>query len=77
LRDNVEISFNIESELLVELTLGWLIWILISIDDLPSLVDFTMLVMHNDVSVFSINATLNIKHFSFFVGEILTVLQSE
>jgi hypothetical protein len=42
------------------LSLSWLIWILISIDDLPSLVNFTMFGVHDNVSVFSVNSTLNI-----------------
>jgi hypothetical protein len=57
LRDNVEWSFNIETEVFVEFSFLWIFWILISIDDVPLLVDLSMLVVDNDVSVFSINST--------------------
>jgi hypothetical protein len=76
LRDNVEISLNIKTESLVELSFGRFIWILININDLPSLVDFTMFVMHNDVSVFCINTSLYIKNFSSLIHE-ETILISE
>jgi hypothetical protein len=68
-RNNVEVSLNVKSKLLVELTLGWLIWVLISIDNLPSLVNFSMLLVNNDIPVFSVNASLNIKDLTFFVGD--------
>jgi hypothetical protein len=61
-RYNVEISFNIESEFFVQLSLGWFLWVFISIDNLPSLVNFSVSLMNNDVSVFSINTTSNIEH---------------
>jgi hypothetical protein len=57
LRDNVEWSFNIETEVFVEFSFLWIFWILISIDDVPLLVDLSMLVVDNDVSVFSIKST--------------------
>jgi Zn-dependent M16 (insulinase) family peptidase len=60
LGNNIEISFNIKTEVRVKLTLSWLIWILINIDDLPSLVGLAIISVDNDVSVFSINSPLNI-----------------
>jgi hypothetical protein len=53
-RDDVEISLNVKSELLVELTLSWLIFILININYLPSLMDLSVLLLHDNVSVFII-----------------------
>ena len=61
--DNVEISFNIKAESLVEFTLSWFLP-LITIDDIELLVDLSMSLPYNNVSVFSINATLNIKDLS-------------
>jgi hypothetical protein len=62
-----ECSFNIETESLVEFTLLWITFPLISIDNIELLVDFSMLFPDNDVSVFSINTTLNVKDLSFFI----------
>jgi hypothetical protein len=57
LRDNVEWSFNVETEVFIEFTLLWLIWIFISIDDIPLLVDFSVLAPCKNVSVLSINTS--------------------
>jgi hypothetical protein len=62
-----ECSFNIETESLVEFTLLWITFPLISIDNIELLVDLSMLFPDNDVSVFSINTTLNVKDLSFFI----------
>jgi hypothetical protein len=53
----MEFSLNIETEVFVKFSLLWLFWIFIGIDDVPLLVDLSMLVVNNDVSVFSINTT--------------------
>jgi hypothetical protein len=53
--------------LLVELTLLWFLWILISIDDVPLLVNLSMLVESDDVSVLVIKSTFNIEDLSFLV----------
>jgi hypothetical protein len=63
----VEWSLNIKTEVLVELTLLWLLWVFVSIDNVPLLVDLSMFVVNNNVSVFSINITLNIEDLTFFV----------
>jgi hypothetical protein len=57
LRDNVEISLYIKVELLVELTLGWFLLILVNIDDSPFLVDFTISVLNDNVSVFIVDSS--------------------
>jgi len=68
LRDDVEWSFNIETEVFVEFSLLWLIWVLVSIDDIPLLVNLSMLSISNDVSALSIYSSTNIKDLSFLVG---------
>jgi hypothetical protein len=49
--DNVEVSLDIESESVTELSLSWLTLPFISIDNVPLLVDLSMFVMNDDVSV--------------------------
>jgi hypothetical protein len=66
-RSNVEVSFNIESELFVELALGWLLLVFIDIDDLPSLVDLTVLVFNNNISIFIVESSLNGNDLSFII----------
>ena len=61
LRDNVKISLNVKSELLVELTLSWLLLVLVNIDYLPSLVDLSVLVFSNGVSVLIVESSINSK----------------
>ena len=51
LGDNVEVSLDIESESVTELSLSWLTLPFISIDNVPLLVDLSVFVMNNDVSV--------------------------
>jgi hypothetical protein len=69
----VEWSFNIETEVFVELTLLWLFWVFISVDNIPLLVDLSMFGVNNNVSVFSINSTLNIEDLSFIINDESTV----
>jgi len=57
LGDNVEVSLNIESESIVELSLGWLSLPLINVDNVPLLVDLSVFWMNNDVSVFRVNTS--------------------
>jgi hypothetical protein len=67
LRSNVEVSFNIESKLFVELTLSWLLLVLINIDNLPSLVDLAVLVFNNNVSILIVESSLNSNDLSFLI----------
>jgi hypothetical protein len=58
-RDDMEWSFNIETELFVKFSLSWFALPFISIDDVPLLVKSVGLVVYSNVSVFSINVSLN------------------
>jgi hypothetical protein len=49
---NVEVSLNIKTEVLIEFSLSWFTLPFISIDDVPLLVDLTVLSMDDNVSVF-------------------------
>jgi hypothetical protein len=55
--DNVEVSLYIESESFIELSLLWLSLPLVSVDNVPLLVDFSVFWMDNDVSVFRVNSS--------------------
>jgi hypothetical protein len=52
LRNNVEVSLNVKTEVFIELTLSWFSLPFINVDDVPLLVDFTVLSMDDNVSVF-------------------------
>jgi hypothetical protein len=56
-RNDVEVSFNIKTEVRVEFTFNWLIWILISIDNFPLLINFSVFVVDNDVLVLVVKTT--------------------
>jgi len=53
-RNEMEISLNVESELFVELSFSRFFLIFVNIDYSPSLVNFSILILYNDVSVFGI-----------------------
>jgi hypothetical protein len=55
--DNVEWSLDIKVEVFVEFSLSWFLWVFVSIDDIPLLVDSTMSGVHDNVSVFGVNTT--------------------
>jgi hypothetical protein len=57
LRDNVEVSFNIETELLVELSFSWLTFIFINVNNSPSLVDLSVLLFNDNVSILIVEAS--------------------
>jgi hypothetical protein len=67
LRNNMEVSLNVKSELLVELSLGWFFLILVNIDDFPSLVDFAILILNNDVSIFNVNSSGDSNYLASFI----------
>jgi hypothetical protein len=66
--DNVEVFINDKTEVFVHLSLGWLSLPFINIDDIPLLVDSSMLWMSNDISVLRVNSSSNIKYLTLFVG---------
>jgi hypothetical protein len=57
---NVEWSFNIESELFIEFSLSWLSFPFINIDEVPLLVDSSMLIVNDDLSVLVVVVSLYI-----------------
>jgi len=61
-RNNIEVSLDVKTELFVELSLDGFTLPFINIDDVPLLVDFTMCLVNNDVLLFSVNSTSNIKY---------------
>jgi hypothetical protein len=65
--DNEEISLNIETEFLVQLSLGWFFLVLINIDYSPSLVHLAVLVFDHNVSVLIIKSSWNSYNLSSFV----------
>jgi len=67
--DNVEISFDIETEILVQFTLLWL-RVFVNVDDFPLLSDIISSISNHNVSVLSIGVeilVLNFKNLSFLV----------
>lgn len=81
--NNVEWSFNIETELFIQFSLLWLFWPFISIDDFPLLTNGTSsLTVWNswaasNSSIFSIKSTININNLSFVVDKIVTLKSEE
>jgi hypothetical protein len=67
LRHNIEISFNIKSEVFVEFSLSWFSLPFISVDNVPLLPETILLFIDANVSVFSINITLDFQDLSFLV----------
>jgi hypothetical protein len=55
--DDIEISFNIDTELLVKLALSWFLFVFVNIDNSKSLVDLTISVFNLDVSVLSVKSS--------------------
>ena len=63
----MEISFDVETILLVEFSLSWFTLPLISIDDVPLLVDLVSLSIDTNVSVLLVNVSLDFQDLSFLV----------
>jgi hypothetical protein len=63
----VEISFDVKSELWIEFSFLWFSLPFINVHDIPLLVDLVVLSINNDVSVFSINVTLNFDNLTLLV----------
>ena len=69
LGDNVEISLNIKTESLIELSLSWFSLPFINVNNIPLLVNLTIFGIDLDVSVFSINTSLDIQYLSSFIDD--------
>jgi hypothetical protein len=67
LGNNIEVSLNKQTEVSIKFTFDWLIWVLISIDDLPLLVDLSMFVVDLNVLVLIIESSSNIHDLSSLV----------
>jgi hypothetical protein len=67
---DVEGSVNIKTEVLVELSLGWFTLPLVLIDNIELLVNLSVSVVGNDVSVFIIDSTLDIPNLVSFIGNL-------
>jgi hypothetical protein len=75
--NDVEVSFNIESKSVIELSLGWLTLPLINIDDIKLLIYGILLSIHTNVSIFCINSSLNFNDLSFLVDNWGTLVSEE
>jgi len=75
-RNNVEWSLNVKTKVLVKFSFLWLFWVFISVDDIPLLVDLSVLTPYKDVSVFGINTILYIHYLSFLIDN-ESILESE
>jgi hypothetical protein len=67
LRNDVEWSFNVKSELLVELSFLWFSLPFVNIHDIPLLMDSIVLFVNTNVSVLSINIANNFDSLALFV----------
>jgi hypothetical protein len=68
----MEVSLNVKTELLVELSLSWFSLPFISVDNIPWLVESVVLVLDFNVSVFSINIALDMKDLAFLIAHVDT-----
>jgi hypothetical protein len=77
LRYNVEVSFNIKTEVFIVFSLDWFSWVFIGVDDVPLLVETVVSVPSNDVSVLVIFTSCDIEDLSFFVNNMGTLVSPE
>jgi hypothetical protein len=77
LSDNVEWSLNVKTKVFIKFSfLGWKLPF-INVDYIPLLVDLSVLVPCNDVSVLSINTTMNIHNLSMRIDEVCSIKVEE
>jgi hypothetical protein len=67
LRYDVEVFLDNESELFVHFSFAWFSLPLISIDNIPLLVDSIALSVDSNVSVFLVDVTLNLEYLALLV----------
>jgi hypothetical protein len=72
LRNNVEVSLNVKTELLVKLSFSWFSLPFVNVYDIPLLVESVVLVLDFNVSVFSINISLDMEYLSFLIAHVDT-----
>jgi len=65
--DNIEVSLNIETESLIELSLSWFALPFIDVNNVPLLVNFIALFIHTNVSVLLINLSLNFENLASLI----------
>jgi hypothetical protein len=67
LRNNVEVCIDPKTEHFVHFSLSWLSLPLISVDNVPLLVDLSVSWSGFNVSVFSVNISLHMNDLSFHI----------
>jgi len=65
----MEWFFDYQSPVLIQVTLFEICWHFISVDDVPCLTNLSVLVVDTDVSVFSINISLDGHDLSFVIDK--------
>jgi len=73
----MEWFFNNQSPVLVQVTLFEICWHFISVDDVPCLTNFAVFVVDSDVSVFSINISLDSHDLSFVIDKHIALPSEE
>ena len=77
LRYDMEVTFNIETELLIEFSLLWFSLPFINVHDVPLLTESSqscVLWSNFNVSVLLVKVTTDIKHLSSFIGDVDTLV---
>jgi hypothetical protein len=74
LRDNVEWSFNVQSEFLVQFSFAWLTLPFINIHDIPLLPKSISLSIDTNVSIFCVNISDNLHNFTLLIDDRSTLV---
>jgi hypothetical protein len=69
----MEISFNIETESLVEFTLSWISLPLVSIDDVPLLRNVVLFLRSIDILLLLIKILVYVHDLSMIVGKVMAL----
>jgi hypothetical protein len=69
---DVEVSFYVQAEVFVEFTFLWLFLVLINIDDIPFLMDLSTWLVDDDVSVLTVNTSLDIDSIALLIDDVFS-----
>jgi hypothetical protein len=73
----MEISLNVKTESLVELSLGRLSLPFVSVHDIPLLMNFITLSVNSNVFVFTVKFSNNFDNLSFLVDDCWSLISEE
>jgi hypothetical protein len=77
LGNNMERSFNVETEVWVEFSLLWILWVFISIDEIPLLVETVLSLFHSEELALVVLVVLDCDDQASLIDDVMALVSEQ